>query len=56
MAELERLRSAEKYVLCHVRQSITPELFEKLIVFKIDERFSDSNLISDSCYSIEEEY
>ncbi len=46
VAEVQRVFSIAKYVFPVNRRSMSPQLFEVLVFFKLDERFWDANLVS----------
>ncbi len=51
VAEVERLWSIAKYVLTVNRRLMTPQLFEALVVLKVNERYWDAQLVSKATYS-----
>lgn len=50
VAEIERLISMSNYVPAYNRKSMTPQLFEAILFLKLNERFWNSNAVSESIY------
>jgi len=50
-AEVERLWSTCKYILCENRRRLTPQLFEALVFLKVNGRFWDAKMVSQATYN-----
>jgi len=50
-AEVERLWSTCKYILCENRMRLSPQLFEALVFLKVNSRLWDAQMVSEATYS-----